>query len=448
MSKRQFSLQGKLLLYSLSLTVGAVLLVATLLSNLPFWPGVWVALLIVVLITCFMSGVFSKPLVNVINALIDSTDNIKDHDFSITIASTRQDELGELVDRHNEIGQLLRDERYNINQRELLLDTVLQSTPIAMWLCDDRGTIVYANIEARGLLMDGKRLLGMALAPLLGALDRELARAISARQEGLVSIETEGETETFYLTCRFFTLNGRIHRLHLVRRMTREISRQEVVAWKRVIRVISHELNNSLAPISSLTHSGKIVMNKMTSATTDTDYNQEKLALILQTIGERATHLKEFIEGYATFARLPNPRIKAFDLLAMLARIQAQHSCEVMCETPAVNVRLDQPQFEQVFINLIKNARDSCGTNGTVQVRVTTRADQILIIVADDGPGMSAQVLQQALLPFYSTKQQGTGLGLPLCREIVEAHGGQLSIRNGVDAGLEVVMRVPQGRSE
>jgi signal transduction histidine kinase len=132
----------------------------------------------------------------------------------------------------------------------------------------------------------------------------------------------------------------------------------------------------------------------------------------------------------------------------MLARIQAQHTCEVMCETPGVNVHLDQAQFEQVFINLIKNARDSCGTNGTVQVRVTTHADQILMIVADDGPGMSAQVLQQALLPFYSTKQQGTGLGLPLCREIVEAHSGQLSIRNGVDAGLEVVMRVPQGRSE
>jgi len=83
-----------------------------------------------------------------------------------------------------------------------------------------------------------------------------------------------------------------------------------------------------------------------------------------------------------------------------------------------------------------------------VQVRVTARADQILIIVADDGPGMSAKALQQALLPFYPTKQQGTGLGLLLCREIVEAHDCPLSISNGVDAGLEVVMRVPQSRSE
>jgi nitrogen fixation/metabolism regulation signal transduction histidine kinase len=444
MSTRRFSLQGKLLLYSLSLTVGSVLLVATLQSNLSFWPGLLISLVVVVFTTFFVTGIFAKPLVNVINALIDSTDNIKDQDFSITIASTRQDELGELVDRHNEIGQLLRNERYNINQRELLLDTVLQSTPIAMWLCDDRSIIVYANIEARGLLFDGKRLMNMALDTLLGALDHQLADAISARQEGLVSVESEGETETFYVSCRFFTLNGRTHRLHLVRRMTREISRQEVVAWKRVIRVISHELNNSLAPISSLTHSGKIVMNKMAANPADASKNQPKLELILQTIGERATHLKEFIEGYATFARLPTPRIKRFDLLATLAQIQAQHACDIICEASVLHVQLDQPQFEQVFINLIKNARDACGTSGTVQVHVTMRIDHINLIVADDGPGMSAQVLQQALMPFYSTKQQGTGLGLPLCREIVEAHGGQLSIRNGVAAGLEVVMRVPQ----
>jgi two-component system nitrogen regulation sensor histidine kinase NtrY len=424
--------------------MGSVLLVATLTSTLPFWLGLGISLSFVVLTSFFMVEVFATPLVSVINALINSTDNIKDQDFSITIASTRQDELGELVERHNEIGQLLRDERYNIYQRELLLDTVLQSTPIAMWLCDDRGTIVYANVEARGLLFDGKRVMGMALDTLLGALAQELAKAIKARQEGLVSIEIEGETETFYTSFRFFTLNGRTHRLHLVRRMTREISRQEVVAWKRVIRVISHELNNSLAPISSLTHSGKIVMNKIAAAPANNQQDQEKLVLILQSIGERATHLKEFIEGYATFARLPKPRITHFDLLKTLTHIQAQHTCYIVCEALVFDVQLDQVQFEQVFINLIKNAREACGASGTVNIHVNRHTDRINLVVADDGPGMSAQVLQQALMPFYSTKKQGTGLGLPLCREIIEAHGGQLSIRNGAQTGLEVLMRIPQ----
>ena len=177
--------------------MGSVLLVATLTSTLPFWLGLGISLSFVVLTSFFMVEVFATPLVSVINALINSTDNIKDQDFSITIASTRQDELGELVERHNEIGQLLRDERYNIYQRELLLNTVLQSTPIAMRLCDDRGTIVYANVEARGLLFDGKRVMGMALDTLLGALAQELAKAIKARQEGLVSIKIEGETEIF-----------------------------------------------------------------------------------------------------------------------------------------------------------------------------------------------------------------------------------------------------------
>ncbi|MFT7257521.1 MAG: two-component system nitrogen regulation sensor histidine kinase NtrY [Candidatus Azotimanducaceae bacterium] len=95
-------------------------------------------------------------------------------------------------------------------------------------------------------------------------------------------------------------------------------------------------------------------------------------------------------------------------------------------------------------MNLIKNAREACGASGTVKIHVNRHTDRINLVVADDGPGMSAQVLQQALMPFYSTKKQGTGLGLPLCREIIEAHGGQLSIRNGAQTGLEVLMRIPQ----
>ncbi|MFT5482175.1 MAG: two-component system nitrogen regulation sensor histidine kinase NtrY [Halieaceae bacterium] len=447
MEKGYFSLQGKFVFFCLLLVVGTLFLTIWLFHYLPFWTAAPLSILIAIPITLTLSTRVAAPLLALINALRDSTDNIKDHDFSVTIASSRTDELGDLVERHNEIGQLLREERHNINQRELLLDTVLQSAPVAMWLCDERQHIVYSNVEARQLLAAGRRVQGSRLDELAAELNRELADAIQAQREGLVSVESAGEIETYYLSCRLFSLNSRAHRLHLVRRMTREISRQEVNTWKKVIRVISHELNNSLAPISSLSHSGKMTMKKLEPDVPQPNEHWKKLDLILSTIGERATHLKDFIEGYAKFSRLPSPRIEAFDLISLLTRMAEQQRFEVRANHSTLQVQLDQVQLEQVLINLLKNARDASGPDGKISLAVEQRSDWLLLIVADDGPGMSDQVMQQALLPFYSTKQEGTGLGLPLCREIVEGHGGQLSIRNGATPGLEVIIRLPQGKA-
>lgn len=446
---RYFSLHGKFVFYSLTLVALTLFCSFLAYSLYPYWWSPLIAFIVLAPLTLVLALKCSQPLIRLIKALADSTDNIKDRDFSVTIATSRRDELGELVQRHNEIGQLLREERHSINQRELLLDTVLQSTPVAMLLCDEGGHVVYSNVEARQLLAQGKRLQGENLQGLLKTLDEDLAAAIAAEKEGLISIETGGEQETYYLSCRFFSLNSRTHRLHLIRRMTREISRQEVLTWKRVIRVISHELNNSLAPISSLSHSGKIAMSKMESAASPSPAEREdweKLQLILGSIGERAAHLKDFIEGYAQFARLPAPRWSTFDLLPVLHKIAEHQAFSVVSQQSTMTVTLDQTQLEQVLINLVKNARDACGAQGNIQVSARFRGDNLLLVVADDGPGMSDQVMQQALLPFYSTKQDGAGLGLPLCREIVEAHGGQLSIRNGQESGFEVMLQFPQGK--
>ena len=230
--KRQFSLQGKFLFLNLFLVIATLILSAAAFSYFPYWWALSLLSVILIPVAFYCSNAFISPIIKLIKALTDATDNIRDQDFSVTIANKRSDELGNLVQRYNEIGDLLREERYNLNQRELLLDTVLQSTPVAMWLCDDRQHIVYANIEARQLLLEGKRVVGIKLENALKQLDEELAKAINAEREGLVSIESDGEIETYYLSCRFFSLNGRLHRLHLVRSMTREISRQEVNTWK------------------------------------------------------------------------------------------------------------------------------------------------------------------------------------------------------------------------
>ena len=180
-----------------------------------------------------------------------------DGDFSFSIRNTRRDEVGDLVDAHNELGRVLREQRQNLFQRELLLDTVVQNTPNALVLVEPGGHVVYANLAARALLNGGRAMNGIARRPIIAEAPPELAEALSGAEDALFSVQIKQEDETFHLSQRNFKLQGRTHRMIMLRRMTRELSRQEVATWKKVIRVVSHELNNSLAPIRSLSHSGR-----------------------------------------------------------------------------------------------------------------------------------------------------------------------------------------------
>ncbi|MEO5811856.1 MAG: HAMP domain-containing sensor histidine kinase, partial [Rhodanobacter sp.] len=252
------------------------------------------------------------------------------------------------------------------------------------------------------------------------------------------SVDMDGSEETFHLSQRAFRLQGRPHRLHLFRRMTRELSRQEVATWKRVIRVISHELNNSLAPISSLAHSGAELARRNDIA---------RLPGVFATIGERAGHLHGFIAGYASFAKLPTPRLADVHWASFLQALALQCQFRLVSELPVRAGQFDATQVEQVLINLIKNAHESGSDANEVTVSISERGGAWRIDVADRGPGMTETVLKQALLPFYSTKRSGTGLGLALAREISEAHGGRIALANRDTGGLRVTLVLPMAHA-
>ena len=201
-----------------------------------------------------------------------------------------------------------------------------------------------------------------------------------------------------------------------------------------MIRVISLELNNSLAPISSLAHSGRILGREPDSG---------KLDRVFASIEERAHHLKSFIDGYARFAKLPAPRIEDVNWAAFLATLKDLTPYTLEGATPRATARFDPVQMQQVLINLLKNAHESGSPEAAVTLSLRQDGEGLRLDVADAGPGMGPEVLEQALLPFYSTKQSGTGLGLPLCREIVEAHGGRLSLANRAGGGLLVSIWLP-----
>jgi len=433
---RLFSLEGKLALLLAALAVGGVAFVV-LLSM--WWHSPWlvtvVSLLVLVPLTVWVARLIAAPLAAILRVVSGSVTSFRDGDFSVSLNATRRDELGDLLRAHNELGRVLRDERQHLFQRELLLDTVVQNSPTALLLVDAHDHIVYTNLAARTLLNGGRRMNGLDFAEIVSESPPALAVALASRQDRLFTVNLENEEETFHLSQREVRLHGKLHRLLQVKRLTRELSRQEVQTWKKVIRVISHELNNSLAPISSLAHSGRALAQRG---------DGDKLAKVFDTIEERTRHLDGFIRGYADFAKLPQPRREDVDWNEFLRPLAQHYPFAIHGKVPNAPGHFDRPQLEQVMINLLKNAHESGGDPSGVEVVVQPRGEEVRIEVRDRGSGMSDTVLANALLPFYSTKRAGTGLGLALAREIVEAHGGRISLANRDGGGLSVVMHLPQ----
>ena len=358
-----------------------------------------------------------------------------DSDFATSIREPGDPDLLELTRALNALGGQLRNERQRLVQRELLLDTVVQNTPTALVLTDPRERVVYGNLAARELFGMPGKLEGYAFEELAARLPEALAEPLRAGQDGLVTLSVEGEEDVFHLTRRTFELHGRRHHLTMLRRLTRELARQEVATWKKVIRVISHELNNALGPIASMAHTGKVYAERG---------DKDKLLKIFGTIDERARHLESFIGGYARFAKLPSPRLMPVPWEALLDGVAQAQPVRVLRPLPEQPAQVDRAQIEQVLINLVKNAVEAGSPPEQVEIAVQDAGPMFLLQVRDRGSGMSDTVLEQALLPFYSTKRAGTGLGLALAREISEAHGGRIRLANRPDGGLVVSIWLPK----
>lgn len=388
-----------------------------------------------------------QPVLQLFRAMSGTVISYQDGDYSFSLHWQRNDELAELVDAHNALGNVLREQRLDLVQRELLLDTMLQNTPVAMLLISERGPIVFANIAARQMLNQGRKIEGHSLETILQQVSPSLREAIAKGGDGLFTTHASGqsaekiddevsdeEDEIYHLSRRNFSLNGRQHELLLLRHLTIELRRQEVHTWKKVIRVISHELNNSLAPVASLARSaGELIKRGQV----------ERLPEILKTIEERALHLESFIHGYARFAKLPTPRLESVNWTEFVAALQAQVRFVLLDDLPEKNAHFDIAQMEQALLNLLKNAHESGSAPDDVALQIRHLHNLVRIDVMDRGSGMSETVMSNALVPFYSTKRSGTGLGLALTREIIEAHGGRIMLSNREGAGLMVSLILP-----
>ena len=381
-------------------------------------------------------------------ALRDGVQSFRESDFSMRLAVGGDPEMAELMAVYNQMADALRAGRHEVYQRELLLDTILQGTPVAIVLTGRTSRVVFANRAARDLLAGGRRLEGSSFDELLSAGPAEMRDAL-ARGDALFtvgrppaqgasadSLRASDDDETYRAARRSFQLNMQPHTLFMVERLTPELRRREVDVWKKAIRVMNHELNNSLAPIRSLVHSARLVVGRPEHA--------HHLEGIFETLEDRATHLTEFLEGYARFARLPRPLPQDVPWREFLDGLRGMCAFRLEGTPPPEPGWFDPAQMQQVLINLLKNAYESGGPPEEIVLSVHRTADQGWVLrVLDRGRGMDEQVMERALLPFYSSKASGTGLGLPLCREILEAHGGRLRLQARAGGGLEVTAWVP-----
>lgn len=376
-----------------------------------------------------------RPARHALQALHDGVVGFAESDFGTRLASTTSDELGDLVAVFNRMGDVLRRERASLVQRELLLDTLLQGAPMAILLLDMHERVVFANHAARRLLGGPSRLAGQRLDAVVPGAPAGLRGALRAREDSLVTWDQDGSEETWRVMIRRFELNAMPHHLVVAERLTADLARQEVQVWKKAIRVMSHEINNSLAPVSSLAHSARLVAGRADA--------QERLPGILDAIGERVAMMTTFLDGYARFARLPAPRPVAVDVEPFLDGIRRLFPFTRHGSGTVATASFDPAQIQQVLINLLKNAEESGSARDEIVVDVQAAGDGVTFVVSDRGHGMSDEDMRKALLPFHSSKKTGGGLGLSLCAEIVEAHRGRLRLVRREGGGMAVAVWLP-----
>jgi PAS domain S-box-containing protein len=345
------------------------------------------------------------------------------------------DALAEVMRQVNAMATTMHGERLGALEAAALLRKVMEEIDVAVFAFDEQRRLRLVNRA-------GERLLGEAGGALLGREASELGLAEYLRDEGPATAQRAfpGGAGRWGVARSAFREGGRPHRLLVLTDLTRPLREEELRAWQRLVRVLGHELNNSLAPIRSIAGSLAAIAGREPLPEDWREDMREGLAII----AARSEALARFLGAYARLAALPRPApgpVPLADVVRRVVRMEVRLPVAV-AEGPAVTVPADGDQLEQLLINLVKNAVEAAlETGGGVAVRWTVAAGQVELRVEDEGPGLAATA--NLFVPFFTTKAGGSGIGLVLCRQIAEGHGGALALENRAERGCVAVLRLP-----
>jgi len=356
---------------------------------------------------------------------------IREEDFSLRARGARRDDaLGEVMLEVNALSETLREQRLGALEAAALLRTVIEEIDLAIFTFDNSRTLKLVNRAGERLLArPAERLLGFTAAELglEGCLQGESART--------AELSFPGASGRWGLRRGSFRQDGLPHHLIVLTDLSRTLREEERQAWQRLIRVLSHELNNSLAPIQSVAQSLEINLQRAQSRTATSTANiasvLDDLRQGLAIIRSRTESLGRFMAAYSRLARLPRPTLAPVELTGLVRRVAGLETRVPVrvVEGPQVTLSADRDQLEQLLINLLRNATEAvveCGTE--VLVKWLVKASELQLSIIDDGPGLSNT--SNLFVPFFTTKPGGSGIGLVLCRQIAEAHGGHLTLEN------------------
>jgi len=397
----------------------------------------WTVTLFVLFLWGWLALQLRDRVVRPLQTLANLLSALREGDFSLRARQPQEvDALAEVVHEVNAIGEVLREQRLGAVEAAALLHRVIDEVDVAVFAFDHHGQLRLVNRAGERLLAaSGERLLGRPAGEL------GLAELLDGEGSRALSVTFPGGPGRWEIRRSTFREQGLPHRLLVISDLSQTLREEERQAWRRLIRVLGHELNNSLAPI----HSMSSTLASLLQREPPPEDWKEDMQHGLEVIGNRSGALIRFMAAYARLARLPPPRRAPFELTELIRRTATLETrLPVYVEKgPEITIEADADQIEQLLINLIRNAVDAALlTGGGVGVGWRVDGGTVEVRVEDEGPGLSNT--DNLFVPFYTTKPGGTGIGLALSRQIAEAHGGSLILENRIpEPGCEALLRLP-----
>ena len=418
------SLRLKYVLFVVLIHTVLIVLAAQLrTTNPPLFIGTEVLLLFSIVLTAQLYRGFVRPF----QLIAAGTAAIQAKDFSMKFVPVGQREMDQLITVYNEMIDALRRERVSQHEKSFLLERLIQASPAGILILDFEGRIESVNAAAeRFLALPATQLVGQTPAALPGAWGPALAALTESQPQAL---RLSG-LAAYRATAAHFLDRGFTRRFLLLEELTQELIKQEKQAYEQLIRMMSHEINNSIGAINSILHSFHHYAPQLAAAD-EPDFTQA-----LDVSIARNTQLANFIGSFARLVRLPPPTRQPTDVHALLHGIgrllqpqseQRQVQWHWALAAEPLVISLDAQQLEQALLNVAKNALEAIGENGNVWV--CTTAEPPTLTIENDGTSLTLEVSQQLFTPFFSTKRDGQGIGLTLVRDILLAHGFPFSLQ-------------------
>jgi len=396
----------------------------------------------VLLVASWIAGslVLHRRMVRSLQTASNMVAGLRQQDYSFRLrAGSREDPFGELGFQLNQLADLLQQQRSEAVEAVALLNKVLLEIDVAVFAFDSADQLVLVNRAGEQLLaVTSERALGRT------AQELKLHELLNMNDEDTIQYAFPGKEGRWAIQHSTLRESGVPHELLLVSDLSRALRKEERVAWQRLVRVLGHELNNSLAPIKSIAGTLRVLTSHQPMPS---DWNQD-LQRGLEVIEGRADSLSRFMRTYTQLAKLSAPSLMTVDVrlaVARAARAEARLPVQVK-EGEPLAIQADPDQLEQLLINIIRNAVDAtldpASSGSSVSITWRRHEKVVSISVLDEGPGILND--KNLFVPFFTTKPGGSGIGLVLSRQIAELHGGTLKLKNRFDrAGCEAELRLP-----